>query len=168
MSTHKSHYHTTIRLRPATSHDVSAILELEIACFARTEEMFNRRQLLGLVANPRAIVIVAENKGLVLGWAAGLVRRSRQRYSGRLYAIAVHPDAQGRRIGQKLIGHILHLLAVRGAQRIFLEVHANNQKAINLYHKLGFVDQEYLVNYYGAGHHGLRMMRPTTNKHTKN
>lgn len=159
MSTLNSYRRSVIRLRPATGRDVAAILELEIACFSRTEEMFGRRQLRGLIVNPRAIVVVAESKDRILGWSAGLMRRHRGRYSGRLYAIAVHPDAQGKRIGQKLIGHILHSLAVRGAQRIFLEVHTKNQKAINLYHKFGFTDQQHLSHYYGQGHHGLRMMR---------
>lgn len=168
MSTLKPHCRFAIHLRPAVARDVAAILELEIACFSRTEEMFNRRQLRGLIANPRAIVVVAESKDRVLGWSVGLLHRHRQCYSGRLYAIAVHPAVQGKHIGQRLIGRILHSLAMCGAQRIFLEVHVNNQKAINLYRKFGFADQGYLADYYGPGHHGLRMMRQATNKRTKN
>lgn len=167
MSTLTSHCRSAIHLRTAVARDVAAILELEIACFSRIEEMFNRRQLRGLIANPRAIVVVAESKDRVLGWSAGLVHRHRQCYSGRLYAIAVHPAAQGKRIGQRLIDCILHSLAMRGAQRIFLEVRVNNQEAINLYRKFGFTDQGYLADYYGQGHHGLRMMRHAANKHTK-
>lgn len=163
------YYHLpAVRLRPVTVRDIEPILGLEIACFSRTEEMFNRRQVLGLIANPRAIVVVAESKKRVLGWAAGLIHRHGQNYSGRLYAVAVHPDAQGKRIGQRMIERILRVLAMRGASRIFLEVHADNQKAINLYRKLGFTDRGYLADYYGPGHHGLRMMRPVTNKRTKN
>lgn len=159
MSTPKIHHRPAIRLRSATALDIVAILELETVCFVRTEEMFNLRQLRSLIANPRAVVVVAESKGRVVGWVAGLLRRHRHGYSGRLYAIAVHPDAQGKRIGEKLIGSILNSIIVRGAERIFLEVHANNQKAINLYHKFGFTDQSFLADYYGHSHHGLRMMR---------
>ncbi len=162
MVTYKPHDRPAFRLRPAEAKDVASLLELETSCFARSEEMFNRRQLQRLIANPRAIVAVAERKGVVVGWAAGLLRRYRQRHSGRLYAVAVHPDAQGKRIGHKLTNHILRALTARGARRIFLEVHAANQKAINLYHKLGFIDQGYLANYYGSHHHGIRMMRPAT------
>ncbi len=165
MSTSKSCHRPEIRLRTAEIRDVTSILELETACFARAEEAFNRRQVYGLVVNPRATVILAESKGHVVGWAAGLLRRHRHYYSGRLYALAVHPDMQGKRIGNKLIGRIFRELAARGARRIFLEVHTGNQKAIHLYRKFGFADQEYLADYYGPGHHGLRMMRPATATH---
>ena len=157
----KSH-HQVIRLRPATDRDVAAILELEIASFARIEERFNRRRVQDLIKNSRAIALVAEGKGQVLGWAVGLLRSHRESNSGRIYAVAVHPDARGKRIGQRLVGRIIHSLVRRGAGRIYLEVHADNLGAIKLYHKLGFIDQGYLADYYGPGHHAIRMMRPST------
>ncbi|MDN3511323.1 MAG: GNAT family N-acetyltransferase [Candidatus Jettenia sp. CY-1] len=156
-----------IHLRSATVQDIAAILELETAGFSRIEERFNQRQVLHLIANPRATVIVAESKGRVLGWAAGLVRRHSKSNSGRLYAVAVHPDAQGKYIGKRLVSHILNALAARGVQRIFLEVNAKNQGAINLYYKLGFIDQEYLADYYGPGHHGIRMVRLISPNHSE-
>lgn len=162
MATEMSHNRPTFRLRPAEGRDVASLLALETSCFARTEEMFNRRQIQRLVRNPRAIVVVAERKGVVLGWAGGLLRRYHQHPSGRLYAVAVHPDAQGKRLGQKLTDYILHALTAHGARRIFLEVHAENQKAFHLYQKLGFIVQGKLADYYGTGHHGIRMMRPAT------
>lgn len=162
MATEKPHNRSTVHLRPAEDRDTASILALESSCFSRTEEMFNRRQIRRLIANPRAIVVVAERNGVVIGWASGLVRRYGQHHSGRLYAVAVHPDAQGNHVGHKLTDYILHTFAIQGARRVFLEVHAENQKAINLYHKLGFIDQGYLANYYGPHHHGVRMMRPTT------
>ncbi|OOP57946.1 MAG: hypothetical protein AYP45_00625 [Candidatus Brocadia carolinensis] len=158
----KSRHHPPIRLRIAIPQDIDSILGLETSCFDRTEEMFNRRQIQRLISNPRATVVVAERKGVAMGWAAGVLRHHHQHQSGRLYAIAVHPNAQGKRIGYKLIDHILHSLTTHGAQRIFLEVHAENQKAMNLYHKLGFIVQGHLADYYGAGHHGIRMMCPGT------
>ncbi len=161
MATENPHNRNTFRIRPAEDGDIASLLALETSCFARIEEQFNRRQILRLISNPRAIVVVAERKRVAMGWAAGLLRYYRQHHAGRIYAVAVHPDAQGKRIGHKLTDHILHTLAAHGAKRIFLEVHAENQKAINLYHKLGFIVQGHLADYYGAGHHGIRMMRPT-------
>ncbi|MBE7444544.1 MAG: GNAT family N-acetyltransferase [Planctomycetia bacterium] len=162
MATYKPQRRPIFRIRPAEARDIVSLLELETSCFARTEEMFNRRQLQRLIANPRAVVVVAERKDRVLGWAAGLVRLRLKSYSGRVYAVAVHPDAQGKRVGYKLTSHVLHALTAYGAQRIFLEVHAENQKAINLYRMLGFIDQGYLANYYGPHHNGIRMMRSAT------
>lgn len=167
MSTIKYHSDPPICLRPATIRDIEAILELEMLGFARFEERFNRRQVQYLIANPRAVVVVAVSNSRVLGWAAGLIRRYRKSDSGRIYAVAVHPDARGRGIGRKLMCHILHSLTLLGAKRIFLEVNVENQAAINLYHKLGFVDQGNLIDYYGPGHHGLRMMLLTSPYNSK-
>ncbi len=153
------HHNPTIHLRPATGADTAAILELETVSFSRAEERFGRRQVQSLTTNPRAIVVVAEDDRKVFGWAAGLLRRHHESNSGRLYAIAVHPNARGRGIGKRFVNHILHWLAMHGARRVFLEVNVKNQEAINLYHKLGFTDQKYLVDYYGPGYHGLRMVR---------
>jgi len=150
---------TSIRIRPAIDHDVPAILELETISFTRAEERFHRRQIRSLITNPRAIVLVAENKGRILGWAAGLSRRHPGSNSGRLYAIAVHPHARGRHIGQTLVEHILCSLTRCGASRIFLEVNKNNRSATHLYRKLGFVEQKCLVDYYGPGYHAIRMVR---------
>ncbi|MGQ3685252.1 MAG: GNAT family N-acetyltransferase [Candidatus Loosdrechtia sp.] len=156
-----------ICLRPATVRDIRAILELEKLGFARVEERFNRRQIENLLAKPSAIVIVAEGNNRVLGWAAGLIRRYLKSYTGRVYAVAVHPDARGKGVGQGLVRYILHLLAEFGARRIFLEVNIKNNEAINLYHKLGFVYQRNLVDYYGTGHHGLRMVLLTSPYNSK-
>lgn len=151
---------TSIRIRPATDHDISAILELETMGFTRAEERFHRRQIHSLIVNPRAKVLVAEDdKGTVLGWAAGLLRRYLNSNSGRLYAVAVHPHARGRHIGETLIEYIIHSLTKCNASRIYLEVNINNKPAINLYHKLGFTEQKCLVDYYGRGHHAIRMVR---------
>lgn len=148
-----------IIFRPAVTRDVDAILELEEISFAHVEEKFGRRQIQNLIANPRAKVVAAESNDRVLGWAAGLIRHHQESISGRLYAVAVHPDARGRGIGQKLVCHILHSLTKMGAKRIFLEVNVENRAAIKLYHKLGFADWRYLSDYYGPGYHALRMVR---------
>jgi [ribosomal protein S18]-alanine N-acetyltransferase len=162
MSTIKYRSDLPICLRPATIRDIEAILELEMLGFARIEERFNRRQIQNHIVNPRATVMVAESNNRILGWAAGLLRCYKKISSGRLYAVAVHPDARGKGVGQSLVHSIIHSLVESGARRIFLEVNVKNQAAINLYRKLGFVDQEKLVDYYGPGHHGLRMMLLTS------
>lgn len=156
------HHNPIIHLRSATVEDIAAILELETVSFSRAEEKFGRRQVQSLITNPHAFVVVAESDNKVFGWAAGLLRRHHASNSGRLYAVAVHPNARGKGIGKRLVNHILLSFAMHGARRIFLEVNAENQEAINLYHKLGFTDQKYLVDYYGPGYHGLRMMREIT------
>lgn len=146
-----------VDLRRATLHDVPSILDLERACFNTLEETFNRRQVRYLIGDPRAIVTVAVQDDRVLGWAVGLVRQHRKTRSGRLYAVAVHPEAQGRRLGRSLVERTLTSLAELGIVRIYLEVRADNAPAIDLYRKLGFIDHRDLPNYYSMGNHGRRM-----------
>ncbi len=145
-------------VREATTSDVPAILEIERACFATADETFNKRQVKALIANPRAPVSVAEVEGKVVGWSVGLTRQHRRSRSGRLYAIAIHPEAQGRKLGRLLALATLGQLADLGMTRIYLEVRADNAPAIGLYRKLGFGFKRDLPNYYGQGRHGIRMV----------
>jgi ribosomal protein S18 acetylase RimI-like enzyme len=153
------HHHANITLRRATLADIPAILDLEATCFTTLEETFNRRQVRYLISDPRATTTVAAWDGQIVGWSVGLVREHRRSKSGRLYAVAVHPRAQGQRLGRRLVQHTLDALARLGIERIYLEVRSDNHAAIRLYHKLGFATQRELPNYYGQGRHGVSMRR---------
>ncbi len=148
-------------LRRAELGDVATILGLERACFKSLEETFNRRQIKNLILNPRATVTAAVLDGQVVGWAVGLIRQHRHSQSGRLYAVAVHPDHRGKQLGRGLAEHALLSLSQLGISRVFLEVRSDNHTAINLYRKLGFIGHRFLPKYYGQGGHGLRMKRVT-------
>lgn len=159
--------------RQAHSGDVEAIERIEHRCFGVTER-FHRRQIAALAANPRAIVLIAEDdSGKHLGWGAALVRRHRgprgfQRAkssckpgacSGRIYSVAVDPDGRGMGIGKQLMTEMMTWLRLRGAGRIYLEVRTDNVAAIALYRKLGFTEIGWIDHYYATGLHALRMMR---------
>lgn len=151
-----------VLVEPATMSDVDAILRLEAACFEFTEERFCRRQVRSLMTNPRATVLVARFEGQVVGWLSTLIRQDRAGKVGRIYAIGVHPQMQGRHIGRLLLEHGLNRLIQLAPRRIVLEVREGNDAAISLYRKLGFVDQQFLPDYYGPGRHGYRMHHPLT------
>ncbi len=149
----------TVVVRGATMADVGAMLELETLCFETPEEMFNRRQLRSLIANPRATVHVLEVDGRVMGWTVGLVRQHRRSRSGRLYALAVHPAMRGRRYGATLAQACITALEQRDISNLYLEVRADNRAAIRLYTRLGFVWKRALPGYYGEQCDGWRMWR---------
>ncbi|TVQ61744.1 MAG: N-acetyltransferase [Phycisphaerales bacterium] len=149
------------RYRSAGESDLAAIVAIERAAFERPAERFHERQIRRLLNNPRARAFVAEHDG-VAGWAVGLIRRHGAigaRKTGRLYAIAVHPDRTGRGYGRALAERVLHALAEEGVERVSLEVRADNTTAQRLYRSLGFVHTRSLVDYYGPGMDGLRMRR---------
>jgi [ribosomal protein S18]-alanine N-acetyltransferase len=151
--------HSTVLIRPATEHDAAAIAAIEHASFIHPGERFSLRRVRYLIRSPRVEVIVAEEKGGVLGWAAGFARlRARTPWS-RVHAVAVDPGARGRNIGRMLTEHIIDVLVKRGAVRIFLEARADNHAALRLYQKLGFAECGMLPNYYGHGVAAIRMVR---------
>src|SRR5688500_16383984 len=98
----------SVTLRPAAPADLADLCALEAASFATSEERFGARQVRGLIVNPRALTVVAHDGRAVFGWASGLPRKHAHGRSGRLYALAVHPDAQGRGLGRLLAERVIH------------------------------------------------------------
>ncbi|MFO0947075.1 MAG: N-acetyltransferase [Planctomycetota bacterium] len=101
--------------------------------------------------------MIAEVGQEIVGWSAGLLRQHREHRSGRLYNVAVHPEFRGMQIGRQLVERSLEALAEAGASGVFLEVREDNQVAIGLYRRLGFVDHHLLPDYYGPGVHAKSM-----------
>jgi ribosomal-protein-alanine N-acetyltransferase len=141
--------------------DVIAIAGLESRSFHRPGERFDQRRVQHLISHPRFVIDVAERNGTVVGWVAGFVWLRGVVPWGRIYAIAVDPQAQGQKLGRRLMEKMIALLESQGATRVFLEVRPDNQAALRLYHRLGFVECRSLPNYYGDGSPALRMVRLT-------
>jgi [ribosomal protein S18]-alanine N-acetyltransferase len=148
-------------LRPPSRRDCQTLLDMEHRCYRHAGERFTRRQIRALLANPNACVALSRIGGTLAGWAVGLLHRHGSRTcSGRLYALTIHPDFRGRRLGTRLANRVLQQLVRRGARSLSLEVRASNRAARHLYDRLGFVPAEPLPDYYGPGIHGLRMRKP--------
>lgn len=143
-------------IRPATPADADAIDQIEHASFVHAGERFNLRRIRYLLATHRAIVRVAQIDGRVIGWVVGMIGGKQDRW-GRIYALAVHPDGRGRKLGARLLKEMIAILNSRCARTIFLEVRADNHSAIKLYERAGFIPGQTLPNYYGHGINGLRM-----------
>ncbi len=139
--------------------DLPAILEIESSSFAHDGERFGERKIRSLLRSKRAVVIVADRAGHVIGWGVGLIWKPRGAIVGRVYGLAVIPPARGLKLGGGMLGHLIDDLKKRGAVRIYLEVRADNASAIRLYEKFGFRQCEALANFYGPGLHAHRMLR---------
>jgi ribosomal protein S18 acetylase RimI-like enzyme len=146
-----------ISLRPARLSDLDDIVQIEHLSFVHAGERFLPRRIRYLLGSPRATVTVAEIESRVLGWAAGLMGPDRPNRWGRIYAVAVHPDSRGRKLGHRLLQAMVSDLRKRGAGRIFLEVRDDNHPAIKLYERSGFLPYKTLPNYYGHGIDAIRM-----------
>ena len=144
----------------ATPADRKELDRLEAVCFQHPGERFNSRQIRSLLNNPRANIVLAREQGKIVGWAVGLLRRQgSHHFSGRLYALSVHPDFRGCGLGARLAKTVLNQLRRRGAQTFCLEVRTPNPAAQHLYERLGFHPAGPLPDYYGPGLHGLRMRK---------
>lgn len=58
--------------------------------------------------------------------------------AGEVYAVGVHPSAQGSGLGKALTIHGMNHLAASGLEKIVLYVDDENRAAVNLYNSLGF------------------------------
>lgn len=163
---HPRPVHPEIVIRSATPSDGVGILRVEHAAFSPSDA-FGPAQITRMLRNPRAFVFVAEaskpGHPSVVGWAAILTRRHRNGLSGRLYSIAIAPEAAGQGLGRRLATHTIDAVEGAGVTRISLEVRADNDRAIALYESLNFRTTERLPDYYGDGADGLRMRRPPLN-----
>lgn len=123
-----------INVRSGTVDDLTALLDLETAVFA-TDRM-SRRSLRHFLTATTAVVIVAEFEGMIAGYALVLFRP--RSAIARLYSIAVTPAAKGRGIGPTLLAAAEDVALGRDCRFLRLEVHENNQRAIDRYRKAGY------------------------------
>ena len=81
--------------------------------------------------------------GYIFGWIA--------QNEFHLHNIAVHPDHLRKKIGKKLIQHIISKVVDQKVNVILLEVSINNISARKCYQSLGFVKGGVLKDYYSKG-----------------
>jgi ribosomal protein S18 acetylase RimI-like enzyme/predicted double-glycine peptidase len=147
----KKKYH----IRPATEHDLDALVRLEQVAF--DTDRFTRDQIDYLLTESRATTFVLEEGPSISGAACILWRKSH--LTARLYNIAVDPSYQGRGLGVRLLKECELEAARRGCQKMVLEVREDNQGAIRFYEKHGYTILRTMPGYYDDGMTGLKMSK---------
>ncbi len=125
---------SNLKLKSLTSEDLSAILELDQACFGGlwTLEGYQREldspnsDLLGIFAPHSSKTLL----GMGCFWSI--------LEEAHITIVAVHPQYQRQGLGQALIYALLKTASDRNLERATLEVRASNEAAISLYQKFGF------------------------------
>ena len=87
-------------------------------------------------------VCVIENG---IGYAIGRISFD----EAELYRIAVLPEKRRVGAGKRLLTGFIDECVCRGAEKIFLEVHAKNVPAVSLYEQTGFTRISVRRGYYG-------------------
>ena len=131
-----------ITLGLMTPEDVDAVYAIECACFKRP---WSRDSILrDVTENACARYVVLREDGVAMAYAGVWFVLD----EGHITNIAVHPDRRGIGYGEKVTRAMIQLAADSGMNWMTLEVRRSNRAAINLYHKLGFIDVGYRKRYY--------------------
>ncbi len=105
------------------------LASLHKRCFV-TPAPWDAASFAGFLADQLAFLLVEGEAGFLLGrTVAG---------EAELLTIAVAPEARRRGLGRKLMARFIYQAQLRGAERTFLEVAADNPAAIALYESCGF------------------------------
>lgn len=110
-------------------------------CF-RSPPPWSEADFAGFLSDPLAFLLVEGDAGFLLGRAAA--------GEAELLTLAVAPESRRLGLGRKLVARFLYQARLRGAERAFLEVSAENPAAIALYESAGFAAAGRRRGYYAA------------------
>lgn len=130
-----------IEIEPMVPADLEAVDEIERHSF---KNPWPAQVFLEELSRDWARVDVARERGRVVGFVDYWLVHDEV----HLLAIATHPDARRRGIGQRLLDHLLALARARAAALVTLEVRRNNVPAIAMYERAGFVTVGVRPRYY--------------------
>ena len=142
-------------IREARSTDIDALTLLEANRFI--SDRLSRRSLAALARSPSACLLVASRGGKPIGYAALLTRRGGR--SARLYSIAVAAEEAGHGIGSLLLAAAEDAARLRHAERMHLEVRADNSTAVAFYERSGYRPIGQRPGYYDDGMTALLFAR---------
>ncbi|MEF2071225.1 peptidase C39 family protein [Consotaella aegiceratis] len=141
-----------VRLRAADIADLDALVALENAAFV--SDRINRRSFRRLLQSKSAALLLAEADGVLVGYAALLLRAGTA--LARLYSIAVSREASGRGIGRRLLAAAETEAFERDRIALRLEVREDNAPAIGLYRSEGYRPIGRYLDYYADHMPALR------------
>ena len=148
-------------LRTLRLSDVNAVTALERVCnpmpwnegdltpFAADFDSGNSTsKSIGLAA-------ILENSGQVVGYvcAQSVVDEA------EILVLGVAPEYRGQGFGQSLLTELISVLKAGGCASLFLEVRFNNQAAVSLYQKMGFVQTGIRKGYYADNGEDARLLQ---------
>lgn len=154
-----------VTVRPFRPEDDEFVLALSERAFAPWSA-HPGASVVAMIERAGARTLVAESRTRSLGFAiVGLVRHARdygpwqKPLLASLDAIAVTPEAQGRRLGRLLLGHAMDLAREAGAIAMSLNTARTNARARRLFESAGFQTLVTLRGFYASGQSALHMIR---------
>ena len=135
-----------VEIRPATLDDDAALLAIDQATWTPLVSPAPRPDLRTTFFSERvtpADVLVADEDGTVVGWAAlrNTMKVPAHAHVLEINGLAVDPTATGRGIGRALVEGAFAEALRRGARKTTLRVLGSNTGARRLYLRCGFVEE---------------------------
>jgi [ribosomal protein S18]-alanine N-acetyltransferase len=145
--------HSDVRIRSARLDDLPQVQTLDAEVFKDLAyQPFILRQLFDLHAPGW---VVAENDTDLVGYS--LIAPDFDRDTAWLLALGVRLDCRGRHIGERLFKASLDRLQSVDVKHVALTVTPDNEPAIMLCEKTGFIVKKVQQDYLGPGEHRLLM-----------
>ena len=130
-------------LQPAREADLSLVAKLHAECFP--DEAWNSSSLATVLAMPGADGRICYGEG---GALCGLLLDQCLGPEGEILTLGVAPAWRRRGVARVLLRDLVARARAGGAQRLLLEVAADNTAAVALYTSVGFARQGIRRNYY--------------------
>lgn len=129
-------------IRRAETEDADFMSMVDLECFSVpwSSDAFRRE----IVHNRIAFYVVAEHEEKIVGYM-GFWRIENEAH---ITNVAVLPEYRRRKVGAKLIEHVMDFAREVGIDAYTLEVRRSNIAAINLYECFGFEEEGVRPGYY--------------------
>jgi ribosomal-protein-alanine N-acetyltransferase len=149
-----------LKIREYKSTDLPKMQKLEQICFP-PGQAFDRQTLLSLINDFNSIVLcmIYEPDDLI----GFLIFSEIELNVWELMTIEIHPKAQGKGFGYKLLFEGMSIVEKREPRIILLHVSSLNENAIKLYTKFGFYIVKSIQNYYNIGQSAYLMHKEFSN-----
>ena len=140
-------------IRKANAEDIEAITEIENKCFPGPTA-YPKRHLAYLVLKAKTTALVEAENGELNGFI--IVKYRVGSRIGNVETIDVNPKVHNRGVGKRLLAAAEEDMKQHGMQISQLETSEDNQPALILYRKAGYVFKKKLPNFYQYEHNGTR------------
>ena len=143
-------YSNSMNYRLYKPEDFEAVYGIEEVCF-QPPLTFGRRYMRWLVQAQNAATWVAEDVGILVGFAIIEWTQAISEVTAYIQTIEVLPELHGQGIGRELLKHMEGSALAVGASSIWLHVDVENAVAIRLYESHAFIRTGSEENYYAPG-----------------
>ncbi|MBP0018656.1 MAG: ribosomal protein S18-alanine N-acetyltransferase [Cyanobacteria bacterium SBLK] len=133
---------STLRILPLTREGLEAAVELDRLCLGGMWSLSGYQRELDSPNSEILVLSPPDNAIVGLGCFWAILEEA------HITLLAIHPDYQGRGLGQLLLYSLLDKAVSRQLERATLEVRPSNTIALSLYQKFGFKEAGRRKKYY--------------------